>query len=89
MGKYVGADPLRGIKDGYLIGWLQPKNKQALRRSLILRASSLKDMQKRIRQSRFCDVRIESILLDVNKKHRVFAVIISLKRPGIQMIDFS
>jgi hypothetical protein len=51
----------------------------------------LKDIQKRIRQARYCDVRIKSILLDVNKrrKHRVFKVVISLKRPGIQMIDFS
>jgi ribosomal protein L18 len=64
------------------------KNKQALRRSLILQWSSLKDRRKRIKRSRLCDVRIESILLDVNKKHRVITVVISPKRPRIQMIDF-
>jgi hypothetical protein len=46
------------------------KNKQVLRRSLILHPSSLKDRRNRIRRSRLCDVRIESILLDVNKKNQ-------------------
>ena len=44
-----------------------------------------KHRKKSIKQSRFYDVRIESILLDVNKKenYRVFVVIITLKRPRI------
>jgi hypothetical protein len=38
---------------------------------------------KRIKQAGYCDARIECILLEVNEKekHRVFVVIITLKRP--------